>query len=40
MRDPELWPTELTREKFLEWFDCELYTMIWDMLKRRIKLLS
>ncbi len=30
----------LTREMFLEWFDCELSTMIWDMLKTRIKSLS
>jgi hypothetical protein len=37
MRDPKLWPEELTHEKFLEWFDCELSTMIWDMLKTRIK---
>ncbi len=37
MRDPESWPDELTREMFLEWFDCELSTMIWDMLKARIK---
>ena len=37
MRDPELWPEELTRETFLERFDCELSTMIWDMLKTKIK---
>lgn len=37
MRDPELWPEELTHEMFLEWFDCELSTMIWDMLKTKIK---
>ena len=37
MRDPELWPSELTPEMFLERFDCELSTMIWDMLKTRIK---
>ncbi len=37
MRDSELWPSELTREMFLKWFDCELSTMIWDMLKTRIK---
>ncbi len=37
MRDPGLWPEELTREMFLEWFDCELSTMIWDMLKTKIK---
>ena len=37
MTDSELWPPELTREMFLEWFDCELSTMIWDMLKTRIK---
>ena len=37
MRDPDLWPEELTREMFLEWFDCELSTMIWDMLKTKIK---
>ena len=37
MRDPELWPEELTREMFLEWFDCELSTMIWDMLNTKIK---
>ncbi len=39
MRDPDVWPVELTRAMFLEWFDCELATMIWDMLKTRIKLL-
>ena len=37
MRDQESWPDDLTREMFLEWFDCELATMIWDMLKARIK---
>ncbi len=37
MRDPEYWPKELTREMFAEWFDCQLSTMIWDMLKTRIK---
>lgn len=37
MRDPDVWPNELTREMFHEWFDCELSTMIWDMLKSRIK---
>ncbi len=37
MRDPDLWPEELTREMFLEWFDCELSTVIWDTLKTRIK---
>jgi hypothetical protein len=37
MSDPELWLPELTREMFLEWFECELSTMIWDMLKTRIK---
>ena len=37
MRDPDLWPEELTREMFLKWFDCELSTMIWDMLKTKIK---
>ena len=37
MRDPDSWPERLTREMFLEWFDCELSTMIWDMLKTRIK---
>ena len=37
MRDPGLWPEELTSEMFLEWFDCELATMIWDMLKAKIK---
>ncbi|MCP4594248.1 MAG: hypothetical protein GY842_26255 [bacterium] len=37
MRARELWPEELTREMFLEWFDCELSTMIWDMLKTKIK---
>ena len=37
MRDPDLWPEGLTRVMFLEWFDCELSTMVWDMLKPRIK---
>lgn len=37
MHDPELWPEELTHEMFLEWFECQLSTMILDMLKRRIK---
>ena len=37
MRDPKTWPDELTREMFVEWFDCEFSTMIWDMLKARIK---
>jgi hypothetical protein len=37
MRDTESWPDELTRKMFLEWFDCELCTMIWDMLKTKIK---
>ncbi len=37
MRDPDLWPEGLTREMFLQWFDCEVSTMIWDMLKSKIK---
>ncbi len=37
MREEDQWPEGLTREMFLEWFDCELSTMIWDMLKSRIK---
>ena len=37
MRDPNLWPEGLTRERFLQWFDCEVSTMIWDMLKSKIK---
>ena len=37
MRDPECWPETLTREGFLEWFDCELCTMVWDMPNTRIK---
>ena len=37
MRDPESWADELTREMFLEWFACELSTMIGDMLKTRIE---
>ena len=40
MRDPDLWLEGLTREMFLEWFDCEVSTMIWDMLKSRIKRVS
>ncbi len=40
MRDPDCWPEELTREMFLEWFDCELCTMVWDMAKTKIKRLS
>ncbi len=37
MRDADSWPEGLTREMFLEWFDCEVSTMIWDMLRGRIK---
>ncbi len=37
MREPDLWPEGMTRQMFLERFDCELSTMIWDMLKTRIK---
>ena len=37
MRDVDSWPEGLTREMFLEWCDCELSTMIWDMLKTKIK---
>ena len=40
MRDPECWPADLTREMFNKWFDCELSTMIWDMLGARIKHVS
>lgn len=39
MRDSASWPNELTREMFLKWFDCELSTMLWDILKTKIKLL-
>jgi hypothetical protein len=35
--DPKSWPANLTRAMFHDWFDCELSTMIWDMLKSRIK---
>ena len=37
MRHAHLWPERLAREMFLEWSDCELSPMIWDMLKARIK---
>ncbi len=37
MCDPDQWPQGMTREMFLEWFDCEVATMIWDMLKSKIK---
>ena len=37
MRDSDCWPETLTRAMFLEWFDCELCTMVWDMAKTRIK---
>ncbi len=37
MRDPEPWPPELTQEMFREWFDCKVSTMVWDMLKGKIK---
>ena len=37
MHDPGLLPPELTRAMFRECFDCELSTMIWDMLKTGIK---
>jgi hypothetical protein len=30
-------PEELAREMFLEWFGCELSTMIWDTLKTKTK---
>ena len=36
MRDTYVWPEGLTREMFLEWFDCELSTMICYMLNTRI----
>ena len=38
MRDVDSWPENKTRGMFLEWFDCELSTMIWDMHKSKIKL--
>ena len=37
MCDVDSWPEELTRAMFLEWFDCELSTMILDMLNTKIK---
>ncbi len=37
MRDADLWPEGLTREMYLEWFDCELSTMIRDVLKPKNK---
>ena len=37
MREVDLWPQGLSREMFFEWFDCELSTMIWDMLKTKIR---
>ena len=40
MCDPECWPEKSTREMFIEWFDCELCTMGWGMLKTRIKRVS
>jgi hypothetical protein len=40
MCDPALWPERLTQAMFLEWFDCELSTMIWDMLKAKINPMS
>ena len=37
MRDPDVWPEELTREMFEKWFDYELFDMVWDITGRRIK---
>lgn len=37
MRDPETWPDRLTREMFIEWFECKVSTVIWDLLNARIK---
>ena len=37
MRVADSWPEDLSREMFLEWFDCEVTTTIWDMLKSKIK---
>lgn len=37
MRDPEAWPAPLTRGMFVEWFDYEVSTVIWDLLNARIK---
>ncbi len=37
MQDVDVWPETLSREMFFEWFDCEIATMIWDMLKSKIK---
>ncbi len=36
-QDADSWPEGLSREMFLQWFDCELSTVIWDMLKSNIK---
>ena len=40
MRDPDVWPAQLTREMFAEWFDSELFVMVWDISETRIKRLS
>ena len=37
MREPKSWSKELTHEMFLAWCDCEVSTMIWDMLKGKSK---
>ncbi len=37
MQDEDSWPEGLSRELFLQWFDCEVSTVIWDMLKSKIK---
>ena len=36
MRDPDVWPKQITREIFVEWFDCELYVMVWDVVGTQI----
>ena len=35
MRDPESWLKKRTYEMFLDWFDCEVSTIVWDLLKGR-----
>ncbi len=37
MRDPDVWPEELTRDMFDNWFDYELFDMVWDITGKRIK---
>ena len=37
MQDDDTWPEDITYEMFLEWFDVEFHSMVFDSLSYNIE---